>query len=84
MKTFHYWCDHCCGIISGEMGSISSQTDVSRYLFLEWRGNVFKAVREFLNYKSDPLELVYSGVAEKKCHQKVSARNTLSPDYLKA
>lgn len=59
------------------MGSISSQTDVSEYLFLEWRGNILKAVREFLNYMSDPLELVYSGIAGKKHHQEVSARNTL-------
>lgn len=48
------------------MGSISSQTDVSEYLFLEWRGNTLKAVREFLNYMSEPLELVYSGAAGKK------------------
>lgn len=52
------------------MGSISSQTDVSEYLFLEWRGNILKAVREFLNYVSDPLELVYSGIAGKKAIRK--------------
>lgn len=52
------------------MGSISSQTDVSEYLFLEWRGNILKAVREFLNYMSDPLELVYSGIAGKNTIRK--------------
>lgn len=36
-----------------------------------------KARREFLNYMPDPLELVYSGVAVKKYHQEVSARNIL-------
>lgn len=51
------------------MGPISSQTDVSEYFFHEWRCNILKAVREFLNYMSEPLELVYSGVAGKKYHQ---------------